>query len=99
MLQWDLAGPCCWSLRRHRDCWGAQGAVLAAVLHNFGTFAGMANAGRLLLFDEISYPQLPKPGLSRKAPAPGVLAEAMSWVAPQDCLGVQRLAQARRCSP
>ncbi len=32
---------------------GAQGAVVAALLHNLSTFAGVANAGRLLLFDEI----------------------------------------------
>jgi heavy metal translocating P-type ATPase len=32
---------------------GAHGAILAAVLHNFSTFLGMANAGRLLLFDEV----------------------------------------------
>jgi heavy metal translocating P-type ATPase len=31
---------------------GAEGAVLAALLHNLSTFAGLANAGRLLLFDE-----------------------------------------------
>jgi len=31
---------------------GAEGAVLAAVLHNISTFLGLANAGRLLLFDE-----------------------------------------------
>jgi Cd2+/Zn2+-exporting ATPase len=31
---------------------GSEGAVIAAVVHNFSTFAGMANAGRLLLFDE-----------------------------------------------
>ena len=31
---------------------GAEGAVIAALLHNASTFAGMANAGRLLLFDE-----------------------------------------------
>jgi Zn2+/Cd2+-exporting ATPase len=31
---------------------GPEGAVLAAVFHNVGTLAGMANAGRLLLFDE-----------------------------------------------
>lgn len=31
---------------------GAGGAVIAAVLHNLSTFAGVANAGRLLLFDE-----------------------------------------------
>jgi Cd2+/Zn2+-exporting ATPase len=33
---------------------GAQGAVVAALLHNLSTFAGLANAGRLLLFDEIA---------------------------------------------
>jgi cation transport ATPase len=31
---------------------GAQGAIIAALLHNFSTFLGLANAGRLLLFDE-----------------------------------------------
>jgi Cd2+/Zn2+-exporting ATPase len=31
---------------------GAQGAIVAAVLHNVGTLAGLGNAGRLLLFDE-----------------------------------------------
>jgi Zn2+/Cd2+-exporting ATPase len=31
---------------------GPEGAVIAAVVHNVGTLAGMANAGRLLLFDE-----------------------------------------------
>jgi len=31
---------------------GPEGAVVAAVVHNVGTLAGMANAGRLLLFDE-----------------------------------------------
>jgi heavy metal translocating P-type ATPase len=31
---------------------GAEGAIVAAVLHNLSTFLGMANAGRLLLFDE-----------------------------------------------
>jgi heavy metal translocating P-type ATPase len=31
---------------------GTQGAIVAAVLHNLSTFLGMANAGRLLLFDE-----------------------------------------------
>ncbi len=37
---------------------GAQGAVVAALLHNLSTFLGLANAGRLLLFDEIG-PALP----------------------------------------
>jgi heavy metal translocating P-type ATPase len=32
---------------------GAEGAVIAALLHNLSTFLGLANAGRLLLFDEI----------------------------------------------
>ena len=31
---------------------GAEGAIVAALLHNLSTFAGVANAGRLLLFDE-----------------------------------------------
>ena len=31
---------------------GAEGAVVAALLHNLSTFVGLANAGRLLLFDE-----------------------------------------------
>jgi Zn2+/Cd2+-exporting ATPase len=31
---------------------GPQGAVIAALFHNVGTLAGMANAGRLLSFDE-----------------------------------------------
>jgi P-type E1-E2 ATPase len=31
---------------------GAEGAILAALLHNLSTFVGLANAGRLLLFDE-----------------------------------------------
>jgi Zn2+/Cd2+-exporting ATPase len=35
---------------------GPEGAVVAAVVHNFGTLAGMANAGRLLLFDETRRP-------------------------------------------
>ena len=39
---------------------GAQGAIVAAVLHNLSTFLGLANAGRLLSFDE------------KHAPAPAV---------------------------
>jgi len=31
---------------------GAEGALVAALLHNLSTFAGIGNAGRLLLFDE-----------------------------------------------
>lgn len=33
---------------------GAEGALIAALMHNVATFLGVANAGRLLLFDEIS---------------------------------------------
>jgi heavy metal translocating P-type ATPase len=35
---------------------GVEGAVIAAVVHNFSTFLGVANAGRLLLFDETGTP-------------------------------------------
>jgi Cd2+/Zn2+-exporting ATPase len=31
---------------------GAEGAIVAALLHNFSTLLGLGNAGRLLLFDE-----------------------------------------------
>ena len=31
---------------------GAEGAIVAALLHNVSTLAGLGNAGRLLLFDE-----------------------------------------------
>ena len=31
---------------------GAEGAIIAALLHNLSTFLGVGNAGRLLLFDE-----------------------------------------------
>jgi len=31
---------------------GPAGALVAAILHNLGTFAVLANAGRLLRFDE-----------------------------------------------
>jgi heavy metal translocating P-type ATPase len=31
---------------------GPQGPIIAALLHNLSTFLGLANAGRLLLFDE-----------------------------------------------
>jgi hypothetical protein len=31
---------------------GAEGAIVAALLHNVSTFFGVANAGRLLLIDE-----------------------------------------------
>jgi cation transport ATPase len=35
---------------------GAEGAIIAAVLHNLSTFIGLGNAGRLLLFDEAASP-------------------------------------------
>jgi len=35
---------------------GAEGAIIAALLHNVSTFLGLGNAGRLLLFDEILGP-------------------------------------------
>jgi Zn2+/Cd2+-exporting ATPase len=34
---------------------GAQGAIIAALLHNVSTFLGLANSGRLLLFDETGH--------------------------------------------
>ncbi|NHN87710.1 cadmium-translocating P-type ATPase [Acetobacter sp. LMG 1627] len=40
---------------------GAEGAVMAALLHNASTFAGLANAGRLLRFDETG-PVVPQKG-------------------------------------
>jgi heavy metal translocating P-type ATPase len=36
---------------------GAGGAVIAALMHNLSTFLGVANAGRLLLFDETAEPE------------------------------------------
>ena len=33
---------------------GAEGAIIAALLHNLSTLAGLGNAGRLLLFDEMA---------------------------------------------
>ena len=38
---------------------GAEGAIIAALLHNFSTFLGLGNAGRLLLFDEIGPAERP----------------------------------------
>lgn len=38
---------------------GAEGAIVAAVVHNLSTFIGMANAGRLLRFDEPLGPDVP----------------------------------------
>lgn len=37
---------------------GAEGAIIAALLHNLSTFLGLGNAGRLLLFDETGGPPL-----------------------------------------
>jgi Zn2+/Cd2+-exporting ATPase len=51
---------------------GSQGALVAAMLHNAGTLAVMANAGRLLRFDETGAP--------RAAPAPGFNARTLSAV-------------------
>ena len=39
---------------------GAEGAIIAAVLHNLSTLVGMANAGRLLRFDEPLGPPAPE---------------------------------------
>ena len=47
---------------------GAEGALVAAVLHNVGTLAVMANAGRLLRFDELT-PTNPEPVAGRAVPA------------------------------
>ena len=60
---------------------GVEGAVAAAVLHNLGTFAGMANAGRLLLFNELDRTDLPPAELAQPAlrqPATARLAAAAS---------------------
>jgi len=40
---------------------GAEGAIIAALLHNLSTFLGLGNAGRLLLFDETLRPLTPEP--------------------------------------
>jgi P-type E1-E2 ATPase len=40
---------------------GAEGAIIAAIVHNFSTLLGMANAGRLLRFDEPLGPLSPGP--------------------------------------
>jgi P-type E1-E2 ATPase len=42
---------------------GAGGAVIAALLHNLSTFLGVANAGRLLRFDEMSPERPPAPAV------------------------------------
>jgi P-type E1-E2 ATPase len=39
---------------------GAEGAIIAAVFHNLSTLIGMANAGRLLRFDEPLGPIAPE---------------------------------------
>jgi heavy metal translocating P-type ATPase len=58
---------------------GPQGAVLAAVFHNVGTLAGMANSGRLLLFDET---RRPRPTMAQSAPV--VAATPLSLAATVD---------------
>jgi cation transport ATPase len=35
---------------------GVEAPIIAALLHNFSTFLGLGNAGRLLLFDETQQP-------------------------------------------
>jgi P-type E1-E2 ATPase len=40
---------------------GASGAIIAALLHNVSTFVVMANAGRLLKFQDPASPFLPAP--------------------------------------
>jgi Zn2+/Cd2+-exporting ATPase len=47
---------------------GAEGALVAAVLHNAGTLAVMGNAGRLLRFDELAT-TTPEPAAGRAVPA------------------------------
>jgi heavy metal translocating P-type ATPase len=39
---------------------GPQGAIVAAVVHNFSTLLGIANSGRLLRFDETSGAEAPR---------------------------------------
>jgi Cd2+/Zn2+-exporting ATPase len=41
---------------------GAEGAIIAAIFHNLSTFVGMANAGRLLRFDEPLGPPVQESG-------------------------------------
>jgi nitrous oxide reductase accessory protein NosL len=38
---------------------GTEGAIVAALLHNASTLAGLANAGRLLRFDEMNAELIP----------------------------------------
>ncbi len=45
---------------------GAEGAIVAALLHNLSTLLGLGNAGRLLLFDETRPPSI---NLSAPSPA------------------------------
>src|ERR1700722_14112229 len=49
---------------------GAEGALIAALLHNAGTLAVMANAGRLLRFDELT--------TTTPEPAPGRAISAVA---------------------
>jgi Zn2+/Cd2+-exporting ATPase len=48
---------------------GAEGALVAALLHNAGTLAVMANAGRLLRFDELTFTAEPATGSIRRTAA------------------------------
>jgi len=60
---------------------GPQAAIVAAVFHNLGTFAGMANAGRLLLFNELDrspVPPAPAVATARTRSVPSALADAFS---------------------
>jgi len=51
---------------------GTQGAVVAALLHNLSTLLGLANAGRLLLFDETGVAALNGPDVKSDIPLDSV---------------------------
>ncbi|GAC1342463.1 MAG: cation-translocating P-type ATPase [Acetobacteraceae bacterium] len=59
-IHWNVALALGWTLvligLAASGALGAAGAIVAAVLHNVSTFLGMANAGRLLLFNESGAP-------------------------------------------
>lgn len=48
---------------------GTEGALVAALLHNIGTFLGLGNAGRLLLFNEAGV-LAPGPAFDAALPVP-----------------------------
>jgi heavy metal translocating P-type ATPase len=54
---------------------GAEGAIIAAVVHNVSTLLGMANSGRLLKFDETGL-VAPRGRPSRQAASAGALQAA-----------------------